>query len=516
MNPEPITKASGLTKRALAGTGWSTISTAGRQVLTIASVSTVARLLGPRAYGLIGMAVIVIGFVSNFRDLGTAVAIVQRPTVSRRLLSSLFWINVLFGLLLALLVSGTAPLTAVFFHTPELTRILQVLSLALVLASCGVVHNALLTRDMSFKALGLIDLLAAGTSFAVALSGALTGLGVWSLVFASVANSVVSSGGYFVAARFRPRFEFDWVEVKSIARFSSNLAANGIVNYGYRNADNLIVGRFLGSTQLGFYQMAYNLMLTPISNISQVLCQVLFPAFARIQDDNARFRHAYIRACSLIALITFPIMAGLGVVADPMIRAILGTKWLETIPIFQVLSVVGLVQSVQTSVGILYQAKGRTDWMFRWNLVVLGTAVAAFLVGVHFGAIGVAAAYAITTLALVTLPGFLIPFSLIGLKMKDFGVALLPQFLVTASMALVCEGWLLFLTSMQVKNAWIRLLTASVLGAAVYIAGILTARPRVIEYLEEVMDTSDHVIVMRGLSFLRLRRANRLAKGSAH
>ncbi|MDQ2950487.1 MAG: oligosaccharide flippase family protein, partial [Acidobacteriota bacterium] len=187
MTAEPAARERGLTQRALAGTGWSTLSTAGRQVLTIASVSTVARLLGPDAYGLIGMAVIVTGFVSNFRDLGTAVAIIQRPTVSRSLLSSLFWINVLVGLTMFGVVSITAPLVADFFHTPGLTAILRVLSIALLLASCGVVHSAILTRDMAFKPLGLIDLLAAFTSFVVALSGALAGWGVWSLVFAGVA-----------------------------------------------------------------------------------------------------------------------------------------------------------------------------------------------------------------------------------------------------------------------------------------------------------------------------------------
>ncbi len=152
-------------------------------------------------------------------------------------------------------------------------------------------------------------------------------------------------------------------------QFSLNLSGFGIVNYASRNADNLIIGRVLGSIQLGYYQMAYNLMLAPIQNISSVISQVAYPAFSRIQDDNERFRSAYVRSCALIALVTFPVMAGLAVIADPLVRVILGSKWIGAIRIFEILAPVGLLQSVQTTVGQIYTAKARTDWMFRWGLV---------------------------------------------------------------------------------------------------------------------------------------------------
>ena len=499
MPPEAQTKVTGLTKRSLAGTGWSGLSTVGKQLLTIASVTTVARILGPSAYGLMGMAVIVTNFISNFRDLGTATAIVQRPTISRILLSSLFWINLLMGLIIFVAVAGTAPAVASFFHAPVLTGILRVLGLSLFIASCGVVHSAALNRDMSFKALALTDLAAAAGAYAVALAGACTGFGVWSLVFASVANSVISTAGYWISSSFRPRWEFDWAEVKSIAKFSSNLSGFGLVNYGCRNADNLIVGRRLGSVPLGYYQMAYNLMLTPIQNISTVISGVLFPAFSRIQDDNERFRSAYVRACMLTALVTFPVMAGLGVVADPLIRAVLGVKWVATIPIFEILSVVGLIQSVQTTVGIIYQAKGRTDWMFRWSIIVLVVTVTAFLIGVHFGAVGVAAGYAIAFLAVIMIPGFAVPFRLIGLPLTEFFGAMLPQLGIVAGMVAVCAGWLWLLGHSSGTNAWIRLISTCLLGAAAYIGSMLLVRPKVLEYVEEIMASSDHKLAVRAL-----------------
>ncbi|MBV9268925.1 MAG: MOP flippase family protein [Acidobacteriaceae bacterium] len=506
MSVQTSSKVTGLTERALAGTGWSTIASVGKQLLTIASVTTVARVLGPHAYGLMGMAVIITGFISNFRDLGTATAIIQRRNVPRLLYSSVFWLNVLLGVALCILVAGTAPIAGRFFHTPEVAPILRVLSLSLLIASCGVVHLAILYREMRFKALGSVDLSAALASYIVALTGALAGMGVWSLVFASVIGSIVSTAGYWFCARFRPRFEFDWAEVRSIARFSSNLSAFGIVNYGYRNADNLIVGRVLGSTPLGFYQMAYNLMLTPISNISSVIAGVLFPAFSKIQDDNERFRNAYVRACMLTALLTFPVMAGLGVVADPMIRAVLGTKWLGAIRPFQILAAVGLVQSLYTTVGVIYQAKGRTDWMFRWGVVVLITTVTAFLIGVRFGINGVAAAYAITFLAVLTIPGFAIPFRLIGLSFWDFARALLPQLLITGGMAGVCIAWQMALAALRIGNAWIVLLSTSLIGAGAYVGALAVSRPDVLDLVNEILGNSSHGLAATALSLLRRLR----------
>ncbi|MBV9081672.1 MAG: MOP flippase family protein [Acidobacteriaceae bacterium] len=506
MSTAETPKVTGLTRRALAGSAWSTLAMVGRQVLTVASLATVARVVGPGAYGLMGMATVIIAFISNFRDLGTAVAIVQRPAISRTLLSSLFWINALLGVLMCLTVALTAPLAGRFFHQPILVNILRLLSLSLLVASAGVVHNAILTRDMSFRILAFIDFGSALASYLVALVCAYAGLGVWSLVFASLTASVTTTIPYWMACGFRPRFEFHVNEVKSIAKFSSNLSAFGFVNYACRNADNAIVGRVLGTVPLGFYQMAYNMMLTPLQNISSVIAQVLFPAFSRIQDDDERFRSAYVRACMLTGLLTFPVMAGLAVVANPLVRALLGTKWLGTIPIFEILAPVGLVQSVMTTVGIIYQAKARTDLMFRWSLVTLVTVVTAFLIGVRFGAAGVAAAYAIAFLGVLTYPSFAIPFRLIGLRVRDFGMAMVPQLLLTLCMAGVCCAWLWLMSAASISNAWAQLLSTVLLGVFIYGGGVLLLRPRVLEYAEEVMETSEHRTVLKGLSWMQRLR----------
>lgn len=505
--PAAPASAPSLTKRAVAGTAWSSLSMAGRQVLTIASVATVARLLGPDAYGVMGMANLLMAFILNFRDLGTGSAIIQRKTITNRLISSLFWVNFALGLFLAGIVCAASPAVASFFKTPELIPILCTLSISFWLTSCGIVHSSLIIREMRFRALAASDLSAAAMAYLVALSFAYKGFGVWSLVFANLASSLTACIGYWIGSHWRPSWEFDGASIRSVAKYSLNLSGFGLVNYFSRNADNITVGKVLGKAPLGDYQMAYNLMLTPIQNISSVIAQATFPAFARIQDDNGRFRQAYTRSCMLIALISFPVMAGLGVVADPMIRTILGAKWIGAIRVFQILAPVGIVQSVQTTVGQIYMAKGRTDWFFRWGIASGLILVSSFLVGIHFGILGVATAYCIAFIGITMIPGFLIPFRLIGLKLADFARALLPQILITALMAGICIGWLNLLPAIGIAAPWLLLTSTIILGMAVYVIAMLVVWPPVLQYLETVMTASGRTSI--ALLLVRIKALSR-------
>ncbi|MDE3165511.1 MAG: lipopolysaccharide biosynthesis protein, partial [Acidobacteriota bacterium] len=253
---EPV---SGLTQRTVGGAGWTAVANIARQVLSIAGVAVLARRLGPGAYGVMGMAATATSLLTNFRDLGTAAAVIQRPRISADLLSSLFWVNLGVGGLLTLvtvLVSG--PVSS-FFHTPELAAILAVLSFSFLVQSASTVHNALLNREMRLKAAAMVDIASAVAGYAIAIPMALRGFGVWSLVAANLASPLVSTLMYWAVSGWLPSLRFKGAEIRGVAGFSLNLCGFGLVNYFARNADNVIVGRYLGSGPLGNYQMAYNL-----------------------------------------------------------------------------------------------------------------------------------------------------------------------------------------------------------------------------------------------------------------
>src|ERR1700730_14976749 len=434
-----------LSSSVLTGASWIALSRIAAQALSLVSVTVVARALSPEAYGLVGMAQLVIGFVSLFQDLGTSSAVVQRREVDQRFLSTIWWLNLALSTLLAGICWVLSPL-----------------------AAGSTVQAALLSRSLQFRSLAIRDIISSATGLVVAIIMAYSGAGVWALVGASLSTTAVSTVLVMILARWAPSFSFSWPDIRSIARFGANLSAFNLINYFARNADNALVGRYLGAGPLGYYQLAYRMMLYPVENISQTLGRALFPAFSKLQGDHARLRSAYLRACAAIAFITFPLMTGALILADELVRVLLGPKWVPTIPVFQILALVGMVQSISTTVGQIYIATGRTDLMLRWGTLFVSLIVVGFAVGLPWGIQGVAIAYAIVIAAIV-IPVFWAAFLIIDLPLLDLWRALWPGLKCTLIMAVV----VLTLHQALARTAphWpiIRLAACSLVGAVVYL-----------------------------------------------
>ena len=493
-----------LTRKTTIGTSWVAASAISRQLLSFISVAVLARFVDPSAYGLISMAGLLINFLQNFRDLGTGSAVIQRATVSEGLLASVFWVNTAVGALLTALIWILAPLAAAFFREPTLAPVLHALAFTFLLASLAVLPNALLNRRMSFRPVAVAEVASAVTGTVVAIVMAARGAGVWSLVAGSLTTAAAYLALIWFACAWWPRSAGSWREVRSIAAYSLNLFGFTLVNYGARNADNLIVGKFLGSTALGQYNMAYTLMLYPVQNVSQVVAQAVFPAFSKIQDERDRFAAAYLRVSTTIALLTFPMMAGLTVVADPFVRTVLGPQWLPVIPLLQILAPVGLMQSMMTLTGQIYTAIGRTDLMFRFGMLFCSVFILSFFAGLPWGTTGVAAAYALANLLLVY-PVFAIPFRLVSLTVPTFLRTLAPQLGLAIAMALVVKAALLGLLRWGVESPLVLLCASVALGMAVYIAGALAFRLPALDAVAAILRQTGRTPLLRLASFLALR-----------
>jgi PST family polysaccharide transporter len=257
------------------------------------------------------------------------------------------------------------------------------------------------------------------------------------------------------------------MEVRSVMNFGLNLSAFNLFNYFARNSDNAIVGRYLGSAPLGFYQLAYNIMLFPVQGIAQVLTQVMFPAFSEIQHDNERFRRIYLRTCSSIALITFPLMTGAAILAGPLIRTVYGPRWVNVIPVLTILAPVGLVQSIVTTSGLIYTAKGRTALMFKVGGIASVLYVISFFIGLPWGIRGVALSYAICV-GLLLLPSLYIPFRLIDLRLPDLWHAIKGIATSTVLMAVVVVASRRAANGYVQMPAVVELFLFTAIGAIVY------------------------------------------------
>lgn len=408
-----------MTLREVASSGvkWSFASQGTRQGVQFLTTVILAHLLSPSDFGLMSMATVVIGFVTVFKDLGTSAAVIHQRNYSEALLSSLFWINVVFGLVAAVILFVLSPIAASFYSEPRVAPLLRLLSLTFIISGFSILHQAMLERDLAFNTLAKVEVSAVVLGSIVGIGAALLGGGVWSLVYQTLTIVTVQTIMLWATSEWSPKMTLYWGELKSVSNYSLNLTGSNIFNYFARNADYILIGRFLGAQQLGYYTLAYRLMLYPLQTIAHVTGRVTFPIYSKLQDDDKRFRNAYLRVVGSIALITFPMMLGLMAVREPFVLTFFGSQWAPVILLIMLLAPVGLIQSISTTVGAIYKAKGRTDWMLRWGIGAGIIVMIAFVVGLQWGIAGVAAAYAVVAIIL-SYPSLAIPFRLINLRVR--------------------------------------------------------------------------------------------------
>lgn len=413
---------------------WSAVSMFGRQGTQFLATVVLARLLSPSDFGLLGMAMVIIGFVTLFKDLGIVSVIIQRKHVSDDLQSSLFWVTTVSGVVMAAIIVISAGLVGRYYHEPKITPILQVLSISFVLSALGAFQQAILEKDLGFKKLARVEIASIALGAVVAIVSALRGFGVWSLVAQVTVTSLTTTVLLWIGSVWRPRLVFLWSEVISIKQYSLNLVGFNVFNYFARNTDSLLIGRFLGSQSLGLYSLAYRTMFFPLQAISDVIGRVMFPIYAGIQDDDAMIRHYYLKVTATIASITFPMMMAAIVLAEPFVLTVLGNQWTEIVPLISILAPAGMTQSIITAVGAIYLSKGRTDLLFRWGMLSGVAVIVAIIIGLNWGITGVGISYALVTF-LLAYPAVWIPFRLIGLSVPRLLRVLWLPFLGSAIMA---------------------------------------------------------------------------------
>jgi PST family polysaccharide transporter len=456
-----------LRKSAIAGVKWSAISLLGRRGLSLLTTIILARLLVPSDFGLIAMAAVVIGFIELFQDLGTSSAIIQRKDPSQALLASMFWLNAGFGLAAMLVLYLASPLGGAFYREPKVIPIMQALSLSFLLSGLSNLQKSLLERNLEFDKLARIEIGTALFATVVGITAAFLGHGAWSLVYQVLAGNSLLTLLLWNTSRWRPSWQFDWSEVRSVMGFSLHLTGASVFNYFARNADKFLIGRFLGAQDLGYYDLAYRLMQYPLEGISAVIRRVMFPLYSRMQDDAGQFGWTYLKVASTIALISFPLMLGLTALVGPFVLTLFGAAWTPIIPLLLILAPLGAVQSITTTAGDIFTAKGRTDLALWWTIIAGLLIVLSFVLGLPWGILGVTASYA-TMFLLLTYPGLAIAFRLIGIRVRDLGGVLWRPAACSLVMYAVVAGAALWLP--RGVSDWLTLSLLVPLGAVVYIA----------------------------------------------
>ena len=361
-------------------------------VARLGSLMVLSRLLEPRDFGLVTMVTAVTGIFGMFKDAGLSVATVQRVNVTNEQISTLFWVNILIGLVLALLSTAMAPFLARFYHEPRLVSVGVALSMGYLFNAAGVQHSAILQRQMRFSAMAAIDLISLFVSIAVGVGMAVAGLGYWALVGMAVTAPAAASAGAWLAAAWVPGRPSRNVGVGSMLRFGGTTTLNSLVAYIAYNMEKALLGRYWGADALGIYGRAYQLVNISTDNLNSTIGAVTFSALSRLQDDPQRFKSFFLKGYTLIVALALPATLAFALFGDAIVAVVLGPKWRDATPVFRLLTPTVLMLALVNPLGWLLLALGLVGRALRIALVILPVTVAAYIVGLPYGPRGVAAA----------------------------------------------------------------------------------------------------------------------------
>lgn len=364
-------------------------------VLKLGSTAVLARLLTPADFGLIAMVTAVTGFVEMFKDAGLSMATVQRTEINHRQISTLFWFNLGLSILLMLVVMALAPGVAWFYGEPQLLWITIALGAMFPLGGLAIQHGALLRRQMRFGTLASINVASQAVGVAAAITAAAFGARYWALVAMMAASGVAGTALVWIACPWLPGLPRRGTDVRPMLRFGVNLSAAQLLILVRRNGDNILLGSFWGASSLGLYTKAYQLLVFPLQQVAGPLNAVAIPVLCRLQSEPRRFRSYYLRLVEIQATFTMPIVAFTFVSADAVILSWLGSRWAAAIPIFRALVGAGIIAAISDLGASVFQSLGRTDRQLRANVYAGVFFVAAFFVGLQWGAVGMAVAVSV-------------------------------------------------------------------------------------------------------------------------
>lgn len=476
-----------LKSQTITGIFWSFLEKFGSQIILLISQVILARLLEPSDFGLIGMLAIFIAVSQAFIDSGFDNALIQKKDANQIDFSTVFFFNIFIGFLLYVILFFSAPMIADFFHQDLLVNLTRVVCLILAVNSFGIIQLVKFKIDMNFKAIAQVVVLANLLAAMVGLTMAYLDFGVWALAGQIMGIYVFRTLLFWMKSTWRPSMVFSFKSFKTLFSFGSKLLLSGLISQSFDNIYMVVIGRYFSVTDLGFYTQAKKLKEVPVGTLAQVVGNVTYPAFSKIQDENEKLRLSFRKLIKLLVFVNFPLMLGLAVVAKPLLLLILGEKWLASVPYFQLLCIAGMIYTLHSSNLNILKVKGRSDLFLYLEIVKKSIIVVAIVIGLNWGIMGLVIGQIITSFISFFINAFftgkLISYSITD-QLRDVSVTFVISIGMACFMAL---GWF-------IENQIISLLFQVLIGIGSYLLLALATK------LEAV---TDGILILKEIIPLR-------------
>lgn len=387
-----------LSQRAVSGGIWVFIARISDKGLGLIRLIILARVLAPDDFGLMGIALLAMSTLATFSQTGFNAALVQTKKNIEEYLDTAWTVQIIRGMVLSGLLLATAPLVATFFDTPKATAIVRVIAITVLLQGFTNIGVVYFRKELEFNKQFIYQSSGTVADLSVAIPAALILRSVWALVFGLLAGAIVRLIMSYAIHPYRPKIQFEPGKARELFGFGKWVFGSAIVLFLLIQGDDILVGKILGVAALGFYQMAYRLSNLPATEITNVISQVTFPVYSKLQDNLPKLREAYFKTLQLTTFVAIPLATGILVLAPEFTKIFLGDKWIPIIIPLQILCIFGAIRSIGATMGSLYKSVGKPYITFYNNLVKLFVlAIIIYPLTKYYGLIGVSLAITIPT-----------------------------------------------------------------------------------------------------------------------
>ncbi len=429
-----------LKQKTISGIKWQVINKVSQKVISAVTFMILARILDPATFGLFAMAFIAIDALSLFKSFGIDSAIIQKKNASQTALHTAFFMVQGTGLLMFAACFLIAPFAGYFFKNPEVASVIRALGVLFVISCFGRISSALLTKEMRFRLISMTELIGSVVNSVAAVAFALISPTVWSLVGAYLVKQAVMCALWWYFSGYRLKWQFDIKIAKELFSYGKFLVGVSALWFFAANINGLIIAKFLDTTALGYFALAANLSYFMNSHFTQLVSNVMFPAYSTIQDDEETLKRAYLKTIKFVSIIALPYGLFLMMLAKPLVLALYGEKWLTVASLVPIFAFTQTLTPIVLCAGSIFTACGKSKYsyyMALWDLVV--KAVLVFLFTAKWGIMG--AAYANLATFLIFAPVYFILLrKIVSFTLRELWAQIQPAVICAGLMVISVEA----------------------------------------------------------------------------
>jgi len=470
-------------EQTIRGIKWNFIEQVVVYFMVFVGTILLSRILLPEHFGLFGMLTVLGNLATLIIGMGLSYSVIHNQELGPEDLSTIFWVNLGLGFFMALVFFFAAPLIATFYHQPELIVITRLFCIGFIAQGANAVSVGLLIKSMKFKRLAFSNIAGGFIAYSISVSMALAGYGVWSLVVHFLVLHTVTVASNLFLAQWVPYMDFKLSVLKKVKKFSSNFLGSQLIDFSANNLDTILIGKYIGKRDLGFFGRATALVTLPVTSLGYVLNRTLFPWFSALQNNIEDLRFRYSQSLRVLFLIIIPMLILVGLLAEETVLLLFGIQWIEIAPYVRLLAVFASFQCINAFNDSFIISQGRSDILLIVSIIEKSLLVVGVIIGLKYGIAGVISAK-IIVMALIFIPRIITICRIVKLSLFQWFMNI--STIVVGLMLFFLVAWLGIKATAEMHYV-IRLFSVSIASVIIYYLYLLLTKNSTLQDVQKIV-----------------------------